>query len=239
MLFEQHSLTLHNTQYNKHERKLHIDKVSVKNRKVVHKSRSVVDVSGVGPSGLMKLHHSTGDALFDSISDQELQTIKLKKRISELEEALTPKPLFAQPLAILSAEQTPPSTPGTSKPIRKVLQLLNGVRGYVAENINKRLEIIRHAWEVSTSLHNLSQRITNFTEYLQRDLQHDEAYYKNELNTFIARVTTMTDHQRNQQGLPSNKRIKQIKVGWEARVKMLQDAIVACKKSMKGEEMLF
>jgi hypothetical protein len=50
----------------------------------------------------MKLHHSTGDALVDSISEQELQTIKLKKRISELEEELTPKPLFAQPLAILS-----------------------------------------------------------------------------------------------------------------------------------------
>jgi hypothetical protein len=69
--------------------------------------------------------------------EQELQTIKLKKRISELEEALTPKPLFAQPLAILSAEQTPPSTPGTSNSIRKVIQLLNGVRVYVVENINK------------------------------------------------------------------------------------------------------
>jgi hypothetical protein len=94
---------------------------------------------GVAPSELMQLHCSTGDALADSILEQELQTIKLKKRISELEEALTPKPLFAQPLAILSTEQTPPSTPGTSKPIRKVLQLLNGVRLYVVDNINRRL----------------------------------------------------------------------------------------------------
>jgi hypothetical protein len=101
MLFEQLSLTLHNTQYNKHERKLHIDKVSVKNIKVVHKSSEVVDVSGVGPSTLMKLHCSTRDDLFNSISNQELDTIKLKKRISELEEALTPKPLFSYPLAIL------------------------------------------------------------------------------------------------------------------------------------------
>jgi hypothetical protein len=110
----------------------------------------------------------------------------LKKRISELEEALTPKPLFAQPLAILSVERTLPSTLRTSNPIRKVLQLLNGVRGYVVENINKIMDIIRQAWEISTGLRNISQRITNFTEYLQRYLQHDEAYYKNEVNTFIA-----------------------------------------------------
>jgi hypothetical protein len=51
----------------------------------------------------------------------------LKKIIKELEEALKPKPLFAQPLAILSTEQTPPSTPETSKTIKKELQLLNGV----------------------------------------------------------------------------------------------------------------
>jgi hypothetical protein len=35
----------------------------------------------------------------------------------------------------------------------------------------------------------------------------------------------MIDHQLNQQGLPSRKRMKQIKAGWEERVKILQDAI--------------
>jgi hypothetical protein len=102
------------------------------------------------------------------------------------------------------------------------------------KTLTKILVIIKQAWEVSNNLLNLSKRITNFTEYLQ----HDEAYCKKK-NAFIARVTTMTDHQRNQQRLPSNRIIKQIKVGWEARVKMLQDAIVSLKKSMKGEDMLF
>jgi hypothetical protein len=230
MFFDNQSLTLHNTQYKRHEKKLQIERVSVKHKKVVHKLRSVVDVSGVAPSELMQLHHSIGDALADSISEQELQTIKLKKRISELEEALSPRPLFAQPLAILSAEQTPPSTPGISRPIRKALQLLNGVRLYVVDNINKRLDIIRQAWEVNTSLRDLSQRILSFTRDLQRDLQHDEAYCKNELNTFVAWVTSISDHRRNQQGLPNSNRIRKIKAGWEQRVKMLQDAIVACKK---------
>jgi hypothetical protein len=52
----------------------------------------------------MQLHCSIRDSLKDSILEQEFQTIKLKKIISELEESPTPKPLFAQPLAILLAE---------------------------------------------------------------------------------------------------------------------------------------
>jgi hypothetical protein len=61
-------------------------------------------------------------------------------------------------------------------------------------------------------------------------LQHDEGYYKNELNTFVARLTSMTNHQRNQQGIPSSKRKKKIKAGWEERVKMMQDAIATCEQ---------
>jgi hypothetical protein len=85
----------------------------------------------------MKIHDSIEDSLSHSISEKELQNIKLKKRISELVEALTPKPLFSQRLAIILAKQTPPSTLGTSKPIRKAVQMYNGVKVYVFENINK------------------------------------------------------------------------------------------------------
>jgi hypothetical protein len=102
MFFDNQSLIMHNTQYKRHEKKLQIERVNVKHKKVVHKLRSMVDVSGVAPFELMQLHRSIGNALANSISEQELQTIKLKKRISELEEALSPKPLFAKPLAILS-----------------------------------------------------------------------------------------------------------------------------------------
>jgi len=142
---------LYNTQYNKEENKLQIEKVNVKNKKVVHKLSSVVDVLGVGPSELMKLYIYVGYFFSHSNSEQKFQNIKLKKRISELKEALSPKPLFAQQLAILSPDQTPPSTPGTSNSIRKVVQFLNGVRFYVVENINIILEIITHAWEVNTN----------------------------------------------------------------------------------------
>jgi hypothetical protein len=114
------------------------------------------------------LHFTIGDALAHSISEQELENVKLKRRISELEDALNPKPLFAEPLAIVASDQMPPSTPGTSVRVRKETNLLSGVRFYVAENINRRLDIISQAWEVNTNLRNLSQRITSFTEYLKK-----------------------------------------------------------------------
>jgi hypothetical protein len=61
----------------------------------------------------------------------------LKERISGIHEALTPRPLVAHQLAILSIEKSPPTTLETSKSIRKSLQLLNGGRGYVAKSLTK------------------------------------------------------------------------------------------------------
>jgi hypothetical protein len=63
---------------------------------------------------------------------------------------------------------------------------------------------------------------------LQKDLEHDEAYYKNSLSTFIAWVTSLSDYHRNQQQLPSNRRIKQLKSGWMERIQMLRDSIATC-----------
>jgi hypothetical protein len=48
---------------------LHIEKVNIKNRKEVHISSDGMDVSGVGPYSLMKLHQCTTDVLFYSISN--------------------------------------------------------------------------------------------------------------------------------------------------------------------------
>jgi hypothetical protein len=67
MFFDNQPLTLHNTQYKRHEKKLHIDKVSIKHKNVVQKLRSVVNASGVATSKLMKLHHSVEDSLSNSI----------------------------------------------------------------------------------------------------------------------------------------------------------------------------
>ena len=44
---------------------------------------------------------------------------------------------------------------------------------FVTKNINKRLNIILEAWEVSTIMRNLSQWITSFSDYLHKDLEND------------------------------------------------------------------
>jgi len=74
------------------------------------------------------LHFTIGDDLAHLISKQELENVKLKRRISELEDALNLKPLFAEPLAIVAPDQNPPSTHGTLVRVRKETNLLSGVR---------------------------------------------------------------------------------------------------------------
>jgi hypothetical protein len=98
-----------------------------------------------GPLRLLKLHITTGDTLSHSISELELENIRLKRRISELEDTLSPKPLFTEPLAIVAPDQMPQSTLGTSTWVNKATKLLSGVRLYVTENINKQLNIISEA----------------------------------------------------------------------------------------------
>jgi hypothetical protein len=84
-----------------------------------------VGVSGVEPLRFLKLHNTIGDDLAHSISYQELENIILKRRISELEDSLSPKPLFAELLAIISPNQIPPSTQGTSTCVSKATKLLS------------------------------------------------------------------------------------------------------------------
>jgi hypothetical protein len=43
-------------------------------------------------------------------------------------------------------------------------------------------------------------------------------------------VSSLSDFHRNQQDLPSNHRIKQVRVGWLARIQMLRDSIANCTK---------
>ena len=75
----------------------------------------------------------------------------MKKRISELEDSLSPRPLFVEPLSIMVLEIVPQDTPGTSSKVIEVAKLLSGVRMYVAENINEWLNTILEVWEVGTN----------------------------------------------------------------------------------------
>ena len=97
-------MTLHHTRFNKESKWLRIEKINMKSKKTTKKWNSKVDAIGVGPSVILKLHLTTGDVLSHSITEQELEKVRLKKSISELEDALSPRPLFVEPLSIVVPE---------------------------------------------------------------------------------------------------------------------------------------
>jgi len=109
---------------------------------------------------------TTRDDLVHSISKEELEIIKLKRRISELEDALSRKTLFTEPISIFSPDPIPKDRPGTMCKFRKSPHLFIGIRTYVIENINEWINIILEVGEVNTSLRILGQKIASFMGYL-------------------------------------------------------------------------
>jgi hypothetical protein len=89
-------------------------------------------------SQIFQLHKATRDALDDSIGVIEAENASLKDRVKELEEALIPMPLLASPLAIAMPVTLVAKLKGSSS-------LLALCRGFVENNIKKRMELITEA----------------------------------------------------------------------------------------------
>jgi len=87
------------------------------------------------------------DALAHSISEQYLENFKLKRRISELEDALSPKLLFVEPLSMMALDPIPDNKPSTTPKVRKDAKILNGIWMYVAGNINTWFILSQHQRE--------------------------------------------------------------------------------------------
>jgi hypothetical protein len=75
--------------------------------------------------------------------------------------------LFASPLAIAM-----PSTPVAK--LKGSFSLLASCRGYVENNIKKRMELITEAWETSESMASLGTRAHALLKHLQADLKNEE-----------------------------------------------------------------
>ena len=102
-------------------------------------------------SQISRFHRATGDALDDSIGGIKVDNSRLKDQVKELEEALIPIPFLASPLAIAM-----PSTPAAK--LKGSSSLLASCRGYVENNIKKRMELITEAWETSQTMASLGTR---------------------------------------------------------------------------------
>jgi hypothetical protein len=81
--------------------------------------------------------------------------------------------------------------------------LLLAVREYVGDGIQKRIDLIQEIWELVQSSTNFSTRIMHFKEYLQKDIENDEGFYK-AMGTFVTKILSLSDTQRREQNLPSS-----------------------------------
>jgi hypothetical protein len=62
--------------------------------------------------------------------------------------------------------------------------LLQAIRKYVGDAIHKIIDIIQEIWDLAQSIASFSSRIQNFKEYLQKDLENDEGFYREVVSTF-------------------------------------------------------
>lgn len=130
MVFEDDSITLHHSNYEKESRKISLQCVNVKGKHVVEKWGLEIEIKNSNPKGVMELHQETGEALAHIVDDHERENVRMKKRVSELEVALSPQPLFLEPLSSVHLVEEPL---GKSHKLDKVSQLLSSLRSFVAQ----------------------------------------------------------------------------------------------------------
>ena len=147
------------------------------------KSRSKVNLRNMRPSQIYKIHKTIGDALDDSIGGLEVENIKLKEMIKEVEETLMPPPLLTIPLAIVR-----PTMPVTK--LKGSSSLLTSARSYVENNIKKRMELITKSWEISKNMISFGSRVHAFHEYLKSDINNEECFYLDVLVPFGIKFPT-------------------------------------------------
>jgi hypothetical protein len=104
---------------------------------------------------------------------------------------LVPRPLFPESLSSIQPALVIEDTPERNTKYKGSSSLLQAIRKYVGDAIQKRINIIQGIWELSQSIARFSFRIQNFKEYLQKDLENDEGFFKEVVNTFLAKVSSL------------------------------------------------
>jgi hypothetical protein len=141
-------------------------------------------------------------------------------------------PLLVIPLAIAM-----PATPATK--LKGSSSLLTSCRGYVENNIKKRMELIVEAWETSQTMASLGTRAHTLLEHLQADFKNEERFYLDTVAPFGTHVNKMTKTRRRQQDLPSKKWITQLNACWKEKVKNLHLIVQSCEQAISKKEKLF
>jgi hypothetical protein len=118
------------------------------------------------PSRVIRFHQSTSDALNHSITEQKLGDYKLKKQICALEYDPSPRPLFTEPLSMMTPDKFPEEISGSNSKVKKDAKLLMDIKKYAVENINKRLSKSLKAFHISTDSCVMTDMLFSIREYL-------------------------------------------------------------------------
>ena len=111
ILFEEESMTLHCSLFDRCSKKLVIEKIHAKNKKVQGKLSSELDLNGVPSSKIVQIHEAINESLNMSVEEMENKNPILKEIIKELESALMPPPIFSSPIATMQPWKSFDGTP--------------------------------------------------------------------------------------------------------------------------------
>jgi hypothetical protein len=239
IIFEEDSLTLHHSTFNKNSIKLVIEKVNSKNNKIQEKWNSKFDFQGVPPYKVMEFHEATRENLKFSIGDIENENVFLKDRVRELENSLIPPPLFVSPIAAIQPLKTLEARLESSSILKGTSSFLAIIRRYVDDNIQKRMPLILEAWVLVTKFFSLGSRMKHFKRYLQVDLEINEEFYKGYISNFSTKVSILSEFRRKEEDFPSIICLKQLKACWLKRSKSLKEILEECDVVSKKRSELY
>jgi hypothetical protein len=143
------------------------------------------------------------EALNKFADNMERENLELKQKIKELGATLMPGPLYPNPLNTIKPTLVLENILKRNSKCKGSSRLLQAIRKCVGDEIHKRVDLIQEIPDLAQSIANYSSRITNFKEYLQKDLENDEGFYKVVMITFSAKVSRLSVSHRKEQKLSS------------------------------------
>jgi hypothetical protein len=78
--------------------------------------------------------------------------------------------LFVEPIKTIQPTLTLEDISESNNKWKGSSSLMQAIRKYVGDEIQKIINMIQETWELAQSSTNFATRITNFKEYLQKDL---------------------------------------------------------------------
>jgi hypothetical protein len=141
-------------------------------------------------------------------------------------------PLLVDPLAI--------AMPGTPAPnVKAPSTLFASCKGYMENNITKRMELVNDAWKRSQTIASLGTRAHSLLEILQSELKDEENFFLKTVIPFGKIVNNMTETKRREEDLPSKNQISQLNACWKEKVNNLCFIVESSEQVISKKDKLF